>query len=186
MTSLTIEQPEKASAAPPFNISTSHGQRTSDPRPITSDWPRQSPDTSHSVRLPHFWRDRTPVTRSGPVRHQPARPATQAGTLPAVTQRLHPATPTASSRPPEQGDPRHDHCPGTRPAACPFPALSACAAPSGPATGLSLRSLRAARDLSRPRAPLVPAAPALPFSLGPLGNILAARPAGCTPLLRSA
>src|SRR6266536_4472309 len=46
----------------------------------------------------------------------------------------------------------------------PFPAWSACAAASGPATGLSLRSPGRTTDLfPEPRAFLVPAAPALSF-----------------------
>ena len=66
---------------------------------------------------------------------------------------------------------------GVRTAVRPFPAWSACAVASVPATGLSLRSLRAATDLSRAAGRPAPAAPALP-SPRPAGNILAARPAG--------
>jgi len=68
-----------------------------------------------------------------------------------------------------------------------LPASSGCAAASVPATGLSLRSPRAAIDLS-PLAgvSLVPASPARPF-LVPAGNILAARVGRCAgPFLHDA
>jgi len=55
----------------------------------------------------------------------------------------------------------------------------------GSATGLSLRSLRTAIDLFPGRGRLEPASPALLF-LGPLENILAARPPVDVPFLHGA
>jgi hypothetical protein len=57
---------------------------------------------------------------------------------------------------------------------------------SVPATGLSLRSLRAARDLSRPRAWMVPASPALSSLDARWETSSPPGPAGCGPLLRGA
>ena len=58
-------------------------------------------------------------------------------------------------------------------AAYPFPAWSACAATSVPATGLSLRSPRAATDLFPAAGLVVPASPALSLiCLSPLGKHL--------------
>jgi len=57
-------------------------------------------------------------------------------------------------------------------AAYPFPAWSACAATSVPATGLSLRSPRAATDLFPAAGLVVPASRALSLFLSPLGKHL--------------
>jgi hypothetical protein len=64
---------------------------------------------------------------------------------------------------------------GGRVCVCPYPGLSACAASSVPATGLSLRSPQAGhRSFPAAGQPfLVPAAPALSCLFGPAGNILA-------------
>jgi len=77
---------------------------------------------------------------------------------------------------------------GGRVCVCPYPGLSACAASSVPATGLSLRSPGLARDLSRPRALLCAGfAGAVPV-FWPAGKHLGLPgPAGVTgPFLRGA